>query len=117
MRTISPNMIRQLFVLLLIVVIGGLIFRELLPYFSGVLGAITMYVLMRRWMVGLVRRGWNSTLAAAVLILFSFIVILLPVLGIVSLLGNKIGNAVQNSEKVATAFKDSIGEYRRTVWI
>jgi len=108
MKNINPNVIRQIFVLLLIVVMGGLIFQELLPYFSGVLGAITIYVLMRKWMVKLVRKGWNASLAAALLIFISFVIILLPVLGIISLLGNKIGNAVQNSEKVATAFKDQL---------
>jgi len=108
MKNINPNVIRQIFVLLLIVVMGGLIFQELLPYFSGVLGAITIYVLMRKWMVKLVRKGWNASLAAALLILISFVIILLPVFGIISLLGNKIGNAVQNSEKVVTAFKDQL---------
>jgi len=108
MKNISAHVIRQIFVLLLIVVLGGLIFRELLPYLSGVLGAITIYVLMRKWMVGLVRKGWNPTLAAALLIFISFVGILLPVSGIIILLGNKIGNAVNNSEKVVEAFKGQL---------
>ncbi len=57
--TISPKIIRQLFVLLLIAIIGFLIFREMLPCFSGVLGAITIYVLLRKWMVVLTRKGWH----------------------------------------------------------
>lgn len=108
MKNISAHVIRQIFVLLLIVVLGGLIFRELLPYLSGVLGAITIYVLMRKWMVALVRKGWNPTLAAALLIFISFVGILLPVSGIIILLGNKIGNAVNNSEKVVEAFKSQL---------
>ncbi|GAB5401192.1 MAG: AI-2E family transporter [Aureisphaera sp.] len=108
MKTIPENIIRQIFVLIIILIMGGLIFRELLPYFSGVLGAITIYVLMRGWMIKLVRRGWNANLAAALLCFLSFVGILLPVSGVILMLGNKIGNAVQNSEKVVTALKGQL---------
>ena len=109
MTTIPQKVIRQLFILLLIVLMGTLIFREMLPYFSGVLGAITMYVLLRKWMVILVRKGWKPDLAAALLMLLSFVGILVPIIGIILMLGNKIGAAVQNSEKVVTAFKEQVG--------
>ncbi|AVI50007.1 AI-2E family transporter [Pukyongia salina] len=107
-KPIPQHIIQQIFILLLIIVIGGLIFRELLPYFSGVLGAITIYVLMRGWMLWLVRKGWNPNLAASFLILISFVGILVPVTGVIFMLGNKIGNAVQNSEKVVQALKDQL---------
>jgi len=110
MNSISPKVIRQVFVLLLILLMGGLIFREMIPYLSGVLGAITIYVLMRRWMTFLVKkRKWNPILAASVLMFLSFIGILLPVAGIVIMLGNKIGKAVKNSEKVVNALKEQLG--------
>ncbi len=108
MKTIPQNIIRQIFILIIILIMGGLIFRELLPYFSGVLGAITIYVLMRGWMIRLVRKGWNPNLAAALLCVISFVGILLPVSGVILMLGNKIGNAVQNSEKVITALKSQL---------
>jgi predicted PurR-regulated permease PerM len=107
-RPIPQHIIQQIFILLLIIVIGGLIFRELLPYFSGVLGAITIYVLMRGWMLRLVRKGWNPNLAASFLIIISFVGILVPVTGVIFMLGNKIGNAVQNSEKVVQALKNQL---------
>jgi predicted PurR-regulated permease PerM len=87
---------------------GGLIFREILPYLSGVLGAITIYVLMHKWMLLLVRKGWPATIAASFLMFLSFIGILLPVAGIILMLTNKIGNAVNNSEKVVDAVKDQL---------
>ncbi len=111
MKTIPQNIIRQIFILIIILIMGGLIFRELLPYFSGVLGAITIYVLMRGWMIKLVRKGWNANLAAALLCVLSFVGILLPVSGVILMLGNKIGNAVQNSEKVITALKTQLGTW------
>lgn len=98
--------------LLLILLIGSLIFREVLPYLSGVLGAITIYVLMQKWMVFLVsKKGWRPELAAILLMLLSFIGILLPVAGIAVMLGNKIGEAVQNSEKVVAAFKEQVAKF------
>ena len=90
---------------------GTLIFRELLPYLSGVLGAITIYVLMRKWMVALLRRGWKPDLAAALLMVLSFIGILIPISGIIIMLGNKINNAVQNSERVVRAFKSQTAKW------
>jgi predicted PurR-regulated permease PerM len=108
MTTIPQNIIRQVFVLVIILIIGGLIFWELLPYFSGVLGAITIYVLMRGWMLRLVRKGWRPGIAAALLCVLSFVGILLPISGVLLLLGNKIGNAVNNSEKVMTAVKGQL---------
>ncbi|QTD37823.1 AI-2E family transporter [Polaribacter batillariae] len=103
---IAPKIIRQVFVLLLILFIGILIFKEMMPYLSGVLGAITIYVLLRKWMVFLVRKKWHPDLAAAFLMVVSFVCILLPVTGIVLMLGNKIGDAVSNSEQVMQVIKD-----------
>jgi predicted PurR-regulated permease PerM len=108
MQQIPSNYIRQIFMLLLMIIIGGLIFFELLPYLSGVLGAITIYVLLRGWMTQLLKRGWNANLAAIFLCILSFIGILIPVSGVLLLLGNKIGKAVNNSEKVVNAFKDQM---------
>jgi predicted PurR-regulated permease PerM len=105
MKYISLKIIQQILVLLLIVSMGALIFSEMLPYLSGVLGAITIYVLLRKWMLFLVRKGWRPSLAATFLMLLSFVGVLLPVTGIIFMLTNKIGNAVKNSEKVVDAFK------------
>ncbi|WP_203295976.1 AI-2E family transporter [Luteirhabdus pelagi] len=112
MKSISPNIIRQLFVLLLIIFLGALIFGEMMPYLSGVLGAVTIYVLMRGWMKNLTKKkGWNPDLAAALLMFISFVGILLPVSGIILMLGNKIGNAVKNSEEVIQAFKAQLDDW------
>ncbi|GAA4106890.1 AI-2E family transporter [Aquimarina addita] len=111
MKNISPGIIRQIFILLLIFLIGGLIFIEILPYLSGILGAITIYVILRKWMVILVRKGWHPDLAATALLLLSFIGILLPVIGVVIMLGNKIGSVVQNSQKVSLALKGQLDKW------
>lgn len=108
MTQINPKIIRQIFSLLLIIMLGGLIFQAILPYFSGILGAITIYVLLRAPMAKLVSKGWPPNLAAVVLLIGSFICILLPVSGIVLMLGNKVENAINNSEKVISAVETQL---------
>ncbi|GER60801.1 AI-2E family transporter [Patiriisocius marinus] len=112
---LSPTIIRQVFILLTILLIGILIFREMLPYFSGVLGAVTIYVLMRPWMAKLVKRGWGPDWAAALLMLISFVGILVPVTGVIIMLTNKIGEAVTNSEKVTSAVKSQMGKWESKI--
>lgn len=110
-KQIPPQLIRQIFVILLILLMGSLIFKELLPYLTGVLGAVTIYVLMRKWMAKLVNnKKWNPSLAATVLMLISFFLILIPIAGIILMLTNKIGKAVKNSEEVTHAVKDQLGK-------
>ncbi|MDN3725463.1 AI-2E family transporter [Aequorivita sp. SDUM287046] len=110
-KQIPPQIIRQTFVILLILLMGSLIFKELLPYLTGVLGAITIYVLLRKWMSTLVnKKKWNPSLAASLLMFLSFIGILIPVAGVVLMLSNKIGKAVTNSEQVVHAIKDQLSQ-------
>ncbi|MEZ4802358.1 MAG: AI-2E family transporter [Gelidibacter sp.] len=116
MKQIHPQIIRQIFVLLLILLMGSLIFREMLPYLTGVLGAVTIYILLRKWMAKLVnKKKWNPTVAAIMLMLLSFVGILLPIIGIIWMLGNKIGKAVNNSEEVINAVKEQVGKTEQYV--
>ncbi|PWI30280.1 AI-2E family transporter [Flavobacteriaceae bacterium LYZ1037] len=107
---IKSSIIRQIFLLLLILLIGVLIFWEMIPYFSGVLGAITFYVLLKNFMSKMVKRGWNASLAAVFLMFLSFVSILIPIAGAILMLGNKIGKAANNSEKVIQVVKTQLGE-------
>ncbi len=108
MDKLKPALVRQIFVLFLILFLGVLIFREIIPYLSGVLGAVTLYVLLRNWMKKLLARGWSAGLAASTLMAGSFIGILVPVSLIVFMLTSKIGKAVANSERVLRALKEQL---------
>ena len=108
MDRLKPSLVRQVFVLLLILFLTFLIVRETLPYLSGVLGAVTLYVLMKGWMRKLMNRGWKPALAASLLMTGSFVGILIPVTLIAIMLTSKIGKAVSNSERVLKAFKDQL---------
>lgn len=109
MTQIEPKIIRQVFVLLLIILTGSLIFREIVPYFTGVLGAITFYILLRNLMKRLVSQyKWKPSLAALTLLIGSFVVILIPLGSFGLMLGNKISDVARNSEKVINALKNLI---------
>ena len=108
MNKLRPSLVRQIFVLLLIIFLTVLIFEEIIPYLSGVLGAIALYVLMANWMEALVKRGWKSGLAASLLMVGSFLGILVPIGGIVLMLSSKISEAVDNSSKVVKATKSQL---------
>ncbi len=110
-KEIPPQIIRQVFVILLILLMGSLIFKEMIPYLTGVLGAVTIYVLMRKWMSVLVhKKKWSPTLSAVFLMLISFFIIVIPIAGIILMLTNKIGDAVENSGEVVNAFKEQLGK-------
>jgi len=108
MKSIDPGMIRQIFALLLILAIAWMIMGEMIPYLSGVLGTITLYVIFTKPMKLMVARGMNPKLAATLLMFASFLTILLPVVGAIFMMGNKVGRAVKNSNKVAAALKSQI---------
>lgn len=110
MDKLKPALVRQIFVLLLLLFLAVLIFKEIIPYLSGVLGAITLYVLLRRWMNNLRDRGWNPSLAAALLMTGSFIGILVPISLIIIMITSKVSKAVINSEKVIRAVKDQLSQ-------
>lgn len=106
MNRLKPELVRQLFVLLVILFLGFLIFKEVIPFLSGILGAITLFVILKKWMSKLVAKGWKKSLAAGFLMLLSFIGILIPVVLIIMMLSSKIGQAVSNSERVIAAIQD-----------
>ena len=115
MDRLKPSLVRQLFVLMLILFLSILIFKEIIPYLSGVLGAITLYVLLKKWMKKLVNRGWKPPLAAALLMFGSFIGILIPVTLITLMLTAKIGKAVANSERVISAVKEQLNHVEEDI--
>lgn len=112
---LSPGLIRQLFILLSIVLLGYLIVEELLPYFSGILGAITMYVIFKNLMKRFVRYGMKRWMAATIIIIISIVIIVIPVSLIILLLSSKIQKAVANSEELIAIIKTKILEIEQYV--
>ena len=79
-NTIDSNLLRQIFFIAIILFLGIILFRELWFFTSAFLGAVTFYVIMRERMFYLTEnKGWKPGVAAMVLMLLSFFVILVPI--------------------------------------
>ncbi|MBN8673831.1 MAG: AI-2E family transporter [Chitinophagales bacterium] len=104
--TISQNRIRQIFFIIILLLLGLLLFLELYSFLPAVLGAMTLYILMHRWMFFLTeKKKWRKGWTAALLMLLSFIVILLPVGLLANMLSSKVTYAVQHSSELVAALK------------
>lgn len=105
-NVIDQNRIRQFFFIIVLLLLGILLFFELYTFLPAVLGAITIYILLHRWMFFLTeKKKWRKGWTALLLMLFSFIVILLPVGLLVNMLSSKISFAVQHSNELVLALK------------
>ncbi len=98
---IDVHKLRQVSFIIILVVLGYALFTELRNFVPAFLGALTFYVLMRKWMFRMQYvRKWKPGSAALILMLTSFIVIMGPIWGAVNLLMPRITFAVNNSSAV-----------------
>lgn len=105
-QVISQNRIRQVFFLLLIVLLGLLLFRELYFFLPALLAASTLYILMRKWLFYLTeKRKWKKVWATLLLMVLSMIVILLPFGILINMLSAKVTYAIAHSNDLVTALK------------
>jgi predicted PurR-regulated permease PerM len=114
MNYISNNIIRQILLLLFIVLLGFILWSQLNTFLPAFLGAYTLYVMMRKYMFLLqAKYKWKSGLCAALLMLLSFLVIMLPILVLVNMMSTKVGFAIQHSAEVMQAIKNFIERYEK----
>jgi len=103
---IDQNRVRQIFFIIILLFLGILLFMELYSFLPALLGATTLYILMRRWMNYLTdKRKWGKGWAASLLMLLSFIIILLPVGLLIDMLSSKVSYAIQHSAELMAALK------------
>src|SRR5262249_44352753 len=101
MSSISNNAIRQVLLLMLILLLGTLLFWQLQSFIPALLGAYTLFVLLKKYMYILTGKyKWKKNLAASMLMLISFIVILLPIVLLITMMSQKINFALQHSQQV-----------------
>lgn len=93
-KQISGVAIKQVFLLVIILVLAGLICFNLALFIPSVLGAITIYVVCRKYNFYLQEvKKWKPWLSSLVLMLASLIILILPIYFIADLLIDKLGNA------------------------
>ena len=110
-HVIHQNRIRQVVFLLIIAGLGLLLFLQLYFFLPALLGAVTLYIVMRKWMFRLtIKRKWKRALAASTLMFLSLLIILLPIGILVNMLTSKITFAVQHSNELINALKTIVAD-------
>ena len=108
---ISEVKIKQFFLLAVIIVMACLICFHLSLFVPSVLGAITLYVITRKYNLYLQEeREWKPWAASVVIIFGTLIVLILPIYFIADLLIEKLGNASVYMEKF-NVFIDKIHDF------
>lgn len=105
-NVIDQNRVRQVLFIVVILLLAVLLFFQLHTFLPALLGAVTIYILLHRWMFWLTeKKKWRKGWAALALMLFSMIVILLPVGLLVNMLSSKVTYAVQHADETINALK------------
>src|SRR5215216_1095376 len=115
-HTIDSNLLRQVFFIILIIVLGLVLFFELWFFLSAFLGAITFYVIMRERMFYLTeKRGWKPSTAAWILLILSFFVILVPIGLLANIMYSKISYVVTHSSDLLASLKKTVDKISRDI--
>src|SRR5258708_26745151 len=104
MKTFDKEKIRQFFFILILSVLGFTLFIYLKSFLPSFLGAVTFYVLTRKYMRNLLARKWKASSAALLLMLITFIIILLPVLILANAVSSKVGYVISHATELSNAF-------------
>ncbi len=112
LEPVSSIYLRQISFFILLIALGYLLFSHLIIFLPAFLGAVTFYVILRKWNLNLVtKRKMKKGLAATLLILLSVVVVLLPVFFFINMIGGRILEVIQRSNellKVLHRFADEI---------
>lgn len=110
-KQISSVAIKQVSLLAIILILTGLVCFNLSLFIPSVLGAITIYVVCRKYNFYLQEeKKWKPWLSSFVLMLASLIILILPVYFIADLLIQKLGNAQAYMDKF-NVFLEKIHTY------
>lgn len=110
-KQISSNVIKQVALLAIILILAALICFNLALFIPSVLGAITIYVVCRKYNFYLQEeRKWKPWASALLLMFASLVIIILPIYFIADLLIEKLGNAQAYMQKF-NVFVDKIHSY------
>ena len=99
MSQINQTSIRQLSFYVLLVATAIFLFNQFSSFIPALLGAITLYVMMRGSMIQLItKKKMRRGVAAALLMVASFLIFLVPAVFTVNMLTGKIGYAIEHSQ-------------------
>jgi predicted PurR-regulated permease PerM len=105
-QLIHQNRIRQIFFLLILVLLGTLLALELSAFLPALLGALTLYMVLRKSMFKLVEnRKWSPAATASLLMFLTFLMIAIPIVLLVQMLSAKVGYAIEHSNELVESLK------------
>jgi predicted PurR-regulated permease PerM len=91
--------------LAIIIVFALLLFFSLLQFFTAFLGAVVFYVLSKKKMDRLIKKGWKKAAAAVLIIFISLIIIMAPIVTAGVLLYNKGKYYLANPDMLVQSLK------------
>lgn len=101
MQSTFNNRLRQIILLILIILLAGLLLKELYVFFPAFLGAITLYILTHKLYQKLtIRLNWKKGLTALLFILGSLIIISIPIYFAIILVSPKINSLLNHQQEV-----------------
>lgn len=110
-KYISDNIIKQIALIVIILILAGLICYNLALFIPSLLGALTLYIISRKYLFYLLEsKKWNPHLVAIIIIIATVLILILPVYWIIDLLIEKLGNAQAYMGKF-NLFLDKIHAY------
>lgn len=113
-KYIDAAKIRQVSFITILVLVGWILFRELQAFIPAFLGALTLYVIMRKWMFRLIyMRKWKPGLAAMLLMLTSFLVIMLPIWLLANMLSAKVGFAIDHASDLLKGVQNFVSDIEK----
>lgn len=101
----------------IIIILGIILFIEMTPFLGGILGASTLYILVRKQLFYLTgKRHWNRSLTAILLLLETILCFLIPLSLAIWLFVNKIQNVnldptalIKSAEHIAQLIEQKTG--------
>lgn len=104
-KQINNTPINQIMLILIILLISLLVFKNLLYYLPGFLGAVTLYILYRKSYFKFTEHyNWNKSLISIAYIILSVVFIVLPIWAIVDYLIPQISNFLNNTDQIVAQF-------------
>jgi predicted PurR-regulated permease PerM len=98
------NRVRQVIFLLIVTALAVIVFKQLYIFFPGFLGALTLYILCRKYYFHLTeQRKWKKSLTAILFMVLFMACIVAPVYFALQMIFQKVNMIVENPEQVNNA--------------
>lgn len=101
MNRLSSENIKQIVLISSIVLLGYVIGSQLFAFFPGLLGAVTMYILMREYYFHVVVvKKWKKWVAATAFLLGAILLFVVPIAALLQLMLPKLNNLINNVDQL-----------------